>query len=176
MTVKADEARRWQCYAEETGRGRDIVLLQPGLPAALNFLDYEASRNGAGAGLTHELVNVLQIAMDGGRERGDGENPFWKDSVAQLLTNSIDLSLMATESVSLPKIVSIIRTAPLSPHDAATLTYDLPRREAVMASKGFVWADSSECAKLLTHAFENTKGTTDRSADFRETYEFFIRE
>jgi hypothetical protein len=175
MTVKPDEVRRWQCYTEETGRSRDIVLLQPGLPAALNFLDYEASRSGAGAGLTHELVNVLQIAMDGGRERGDVENPFWKDSVAQLLTNSIDLSLMATGSVSLPKIVSIIRTAPLSPQDAATLTYDLPRRQAVLASKGFVWADSSECAKLLTQAFESTKGT-DRGADFRETYEFFIRE
>lgn len=175
MTVKVDEARQWQRYAEETGRGRDIVLVQPGATAALNFLDYEATRSGAGAGLTHELVNVLQIAMDGGRERGSSENPFWEDSVAQLLTNSIDLSLMATGSVSLPKIVSIIRTAPLSPQDAATLSYDLLRREAIMASKGFVWADSSECAKFLTRAYENTKGS-ERSADFRETYEFFIRE
>jgi hypothetical protein len=175
MTVKVDEARRWQSYAEETGRGNDVILVQPGLNATLNFLDYEASRSGAGAGLTYELVNVLQIAMDGGRESGDNANPFWKDSVAQLLTNAIDLCLMSTGSVSLPTIVSIIRTAPLSPQDAATLTYDVPRREALRASQGIVWADVSECAKLLTQAFEKTKGT-DRNVDFRETYEFFVRE
>lgn len=175
LTVKIDEVSRWHSYANETGRAGDLVIVQPGQSATLNFLDYEASRPGEGGGLTYELVRILQTAMEGGRERGKSDNPFWEDAVAQLLTNAIDLSLMATGRVSLPAIMDVIRSAPLSLADTATLGYDDARREALRAEQGVVWAQDSTCAEFLRQAFKNTKGT-DRAEDFRETHEFFVRE
>jgi len=176
LTVKVDEASRWHSYANETGRAGDLVTVQPGLPATLNFLDYEeASRPGDGGGLTYELVRILQTAMEGGRERGKSDNPFWEDAVAQLLTNAIDLVLMATGRVSLPAIMDVIRSAPLSLADTATLGYDDARRDALRSEKGVVWAQDSICANQLREAFNNTRGT-DRAEDFRETHEFFVRE
>jgi len=111
LTVKIDEATRWCNYVHECGRAADLITVEPGRPAALNFLEYEAARPGLGAGLTYELVRILQIAMDGGRERGQSENPYWDDAVAQLLTNAIDLVLMATGRVSLPDVVDAIRAS-----------------------------------------------------------------
>src|SRR5262249_35923257 len=96
LTVKVDEADSWRKCLHDAGRSADLVMVEAGKPATLNVLEYEASRAGAGAGLTYELVRVLQTAMDGGRERGQSDNPYWDDAVAQLLTNAIDLVLMAT--------------------------------------------------------------------------------
>lgn len=175
LTVKADEASRWQSYASETGRASDLVIVQPGLPATLNFLDYEASRPGNGGGLTYELVRILQTAMEGGRERRKADNPFWEDAVAQLLTNAIDLALMATGRVSLPAIMDVIRSAPLSLADTATLGYDDAKRDALRAERGAVWAQDSICADWLRLAYKSTKDT-DRAEDFCETHEFFVRE
>lgn len=175
LTVKVDEATTWHSYVHECGRAADLVTVEPGRPAALNFLEYEAGRPGLGAGLTYELVRILQIAMEGGRERGRSENPYWDDAVAQLLTNAIDLVQMATGRVSLPEIMDVIRSAPLSAADAATPGYDAVRRDRWRAEYGTVWADDSRCAKLLGDAWERTHGT-EKAHDFRETYEFFIRE
>lgn len=144
-------------------------------PATINFLDYEASRSGIGAGLTYELVRILQTAMEGGRERGKNDNPYWDDAVAQLLTNAIDLVLLATGRVTLPQIMDVVRTAPLSTADVATLGYDSARRDGARAEGGSVWADDALCAALLTQAWERTRGTP-QADDFRETYEFFVRE
>jgi hypothetical protein len=40
---------------------------------------------------------------------------------------------------------------------------------------GTVWADNSICARLIGNAYQITRNT-DRADDFRETYEFFVRE
>lgn len=175
LTVKVDEANRWHNYIHECGRAADLITVEPGRSATLNFLEYEAARPGVGAGLTYELVRILQTAMEGGRERGRSENPYWDDAVAQLLTNAIDLLRMATVRVSLPEVVDVIRSAPLSTADAATLSYDSARRDRLRTECGTVWADDSRCAILLGEAWEKTRGT-DMAHDFRETYEFFVRE
>ena len=175
LTVKVDEADRWRQYMSEAGRSADLIEFRPGDVPALNFMDYEASRPGAGAALTYELVRILQTAMEGGRERGKSENPYWDDAVAQLLTNAIDLVLMATGSAMLPDIIDVVRSAPLSPADVATLSADPARRAALRAEQGCVWADDSRCAALLGIAFTKTGGTP-KAEDFRETHQFFTRE
>ncbi len=175
LTVKVDEASRWHKYASETGRLGDLVIVEPGRSATLNFLDYEASRKGDGAGLTYELVRILQTAMEGGRERGKSDNPYWDDAVAQLLTNAIDLSLMATGKVSLPAIMSVIRSAPLSTSDTATLGYDDSKRDEIRKERGGVWSQDSVCADWLGKAFARTRNT-DQVDDFKETYNYFVHE
>jgi hypothetical protein len=175
LTVKVDEASRWHRYLHEAGRSADLIEVRPGGAGRLNFLEYEAGREGLGAGLTYELVRILQTAMEGGRERGRSENPYWDDAVAQLLTNAIDLVLLANGSATLPEIMDVVRSAPLSPADAATLGYDGPRREALRCERSSIWAEDSRCAELLTRAWQVTRGTA-KADDFRETYEFFVRE
>lgn len=174
LTVKVDEAARWHRYLSETGRSADVVEFRPGGGATLNFLKYEAERTGAGAGITYELVQVLQTAMEGGRERKT-ENPYFDDAVAQLLTNAIDLVLLATSSISLSDIMDVIRSAPQSSADAATLHYNEAGREEMRRQTGRVWAEESRCAEFLALAWKNAQGT-EKADDFRETHEFFVRE
>lgn len=175
LTVKIDEARRWENYLRQANRLEDLILIQPGQPYALNILDYEAQRPGNGAKLTYELVRLLQIAMEGGRERGRSADPYWDDAVAQLLTNAIDLVCLAIGKVSLPDIIQVIRSAPYSELDALTLKYDMEKRNEIRNKNGYVWAESSRCAELLTLAWERSKEPWQK-IDFLETYAYFINE
>jgi hypothetical protein len=163
LTVKVDEAERWHSYLNQTGRSADLISFQPGSSQAFNFLDYEATRKGAGSSLTYELVNILQIAMDGGRERGKSENPFWDDAVGQLLTNSIDLVLMATGRLSLDEIVDVIRSAPRTMEEAQGIHTNTEK------------TINLKCANYLRRAFKASRDT-ERVVDFRETYKFFLEE
>lgn len=175
LTVKVDEAERWYSYLNQTDRSADLITFQPGSSQAFNFLDYEATREGAGSSLTYELVNILQIAMDGGRERGKSENPFWDDAVGQLLTNSIDLVLMATNRLSLDEIVDVIRSAPRTVEEAQTLRMRTDEPNKQKAASGYVWSRVSKCADYIRKAWHASKHT-DRFVDFRETYKFFLEE
>jgi hypothetical protein len=175
LTVKVDEADRWSAYLNQSGRSADLISFQPGNSQAFNFLDYEATRKGAGSSLTYELVNILQIAMNGGRDRGGSQNPFWDDAVAQLLTNSIDLVLMATGRLSLDEIVDVIRSAPTTLQDARTIRMLSEDRRKERAASGYVWSEESKTADYIRRAHYASKGTV-KYVDYREVYQFFVKE
>lgn len=175
LTVKIDEANRWKKYLQDNGRIQDLVLIEPNQPFCLNILEYESMRRGIGAGITYELVRLLQTAMDGGRERSRSNDPYWDDAVAQLLTNAIDLVLLARGKVTLNEVVDVIRSAPYSDEDVASLKYDMGKRNALRQAGKRVWAGSSKCADLLSIAWKNTSND-DRKYDFLETYAYFIDE
>src|SRR5688572_25787525 len=66
LTAKPDERALWEGYCRDTGREHDLCILGPGAPHRFNFLDYEFSRPGAGAGLTENIVQLFMLALEAG--------------------------------------------------------------------------------------------------------------
>lgn len=175
LTAKIDEENLWRKYVQECHRDADLIVVSPGKNATLNLLEYESTRPGLGAGLTYELVRTLKTAMEGGRERGKSENPYWEDCVTQLLTNSIDLVRMSSGRVTLDEVMGVIRSLPQSADDVRTLSLSDAERNEFRKRSGNVWADDSLCAKLLAAAHARTR-STDEARDFRETHAYCTQE
>lgn len=137
LTAKPEDCALWQGYVRETGREADLIIVQPCGQFHCNILRYEHEHTRGGAP-TFNLAALLRIAMEGGRERESTTDPYWEDAVNQLIVNAIDTQLLATDSVSLPGIAKVIRTAPT-------------RRTDVQSP---MWRDKSLCWKYLTLAQE----------------------
>jgi TraM recognition site of TraD and TraG len=114
LCAKADEAAVWRQLAERTGRARSTLYFGSDPRWKLNFLQYEASREGGGGGLTENIVNlfcrVTDIVMQKSGARSNEE--YWQRAMKQLIRNAIDLLLMAGRTVSLLEIAQIINSAP----------------------------------------------------------------
>jgi hypothetical protein len=155
LCAKGEERRQWQVWAAETGRTDDLVIVNTEGAARFNWMDYEANRAGAGAGIAINIVAMLDelggvAAGDAGRaEGGDGAAKFFRDSLHHLNTNAVDLALLAGLRVSLPLLRSIILSAPLTTADASS-------RE---------WREGrSICATLLRDARQLVEETGDSEA------------
>jgi type IV secretory system conjugative DNA transfer VirD4/TraG family protein len=116
---KPSEKAIWQAYAEETGRTDDLMYLTE---ESFNFLDYEHSRPGEGAGEVENIVHLfMEVAEVGKDKKNKGTNEtYWKDAVKQLLRNTISLLILAEEPLNLQNIKQIIDTVPRSVKEANT--------------------------------------------------------
>ncbi|HEY3855216.1 MAG TPA: type IV secretory system conjugative DNA transfer family protein [Verrucomicrobiae bacterium] len=174
MTVKNDETRAWQNAAQQAGRSADLIIIEPGGPNTLNFLDYEAHRSGDGAGLTFNLVHLLLTAVEGGNNQSL-QDAFWEKAANQLLTNAIDLVLMANDEITLPDVVEVIRSAPSSAQDAALMTMSGEKLAELAAAGQPAWRHTSKCAQLMIKAEGRTRDP-ERISDLRETFAYFLHE
>lgn len=134
-TVKTDEADRWRRLCEVTGRSDDLIVFDGSGEHGFNFLNWEVSRGGEGAGLTENVVQLLEelgemIDRASGRGGGRDEEPFWKYSMRELTRNSIDLLKLAAGALSVPFLLELLRDAPSSPEEA---------RSAGWRSRSAVW-------------------------------------
>ena len=68
LCAKSDERLQWQAWAAETGRTDDLIIIDPRGAARFNWMDYEANRDGAGAGLAINIVAMLD-ELGGSRRR-----------------------------------------------------------------------------------------------------------
>lgn len=119
-TFKSDEPARWRSYARQSGRERSLILFGPGHPWRFNFLNYELSRPGAGAGHVENIVALLNVALEiakppsvsGSDGRDGGE--FWSNTKLQALRNFLDLLILATGFISVSNLYRLIMSAPQS--------------------------------------------------------------
>lgn len=116
LTARRDEKESWISYCRESGRLDDLLVVGPDAKLRFNFLDHELNRQGTGAGLTENIVNLFSTVMEvrernstngGGREDG----AFWKQGALKLMRNATDLVSLATGSVSVPELVRVILSA-----------------------------------------------------------------
>jgi hypothetical protein len=131
MCAKPDEADLWKRYCRETNRSDSLIIFSPSERWRFNFLDYELSRPGDGAGLTENLVRLFGTIMDVA-ERSRGPQPqqdFWQRTTRQLLRNCFDLAIVAHGRLLLHEIYDVIVTAPASPEEVTSTA----------------WQDSSTC-------------------------------
>ncbi|MGB3180405.1 MAG: TraM recognition domain-containing protein [Cyclobacteriaceae bacterium] len=114
LTVKPDECALWQQYAQETGRLDDLIIIRPHGQHHFDFLDYEANRSGIGAGLTDNVVMVLNTVIKAAQMEGGGgsNDEFWDNALDMLLTNLVDLCLLGTGKLSIDTLNDMARSLP----------------------------------------------------------------
>lgn len=164
LTAKSDERALWESYCRETGRLGDLLIVGPDAKLRFNFLDHELNRQGTGAGLTENIVNVFSTVMEirernagagGGREDGT----FWKQGSLKLMRNGTDLVSLATGSVSVPDLVRVVLSAPQSPGQVSDRDFQ----------------EGSYCFQCLKAADQKPK-TARQQHDFGVVCDFFLLE
>jgi hypothetical protein len=159
LVAKPGECAQWQRYAAETGRSADLLVFRPGGEWRFNFLDYELNRPGAGAGLTENIVSLFMLALEaGGRSSKQGADPFWTDTLKELLRNAVELVALATGRVSLLDLYELIESAPLSPEQVTD--------EA--------WQRESACFACL-EAAERNATSPEKAGDYKQTERYWLR-
>lgn len=111
-----------------------------------NFLDYEFQRS---KNATLNLVQLFITALESGSQGNTGqEDAYWMDALRQLLTNTIQLVTLATDSITLEDVYAVIQTAPQS-------------REQARSRK---WQDgNSACWRMLVAADEKLAKAKDEA-------------
>jgi hypothetical protein len=162
LTAKPGESGTWWRYCEETNRLADLVVVDAISGDVFNFLDYERTREGLGAGFTENIValinNVQEVSKRNQSNGNRGEDPFWRTSQDQLTRNSVDLLILAGEEVSIPNLHKLVSSAPNSP--ATTRSND--------------WQRSSYLYHCFEKADRRLEGAT-KSGDFDLVFTFWMK-
>jgi NAD(P)-dependent dehydrogenase (short-subunit alcohol dehydrogenase family) len=120
LCCKTDEAQLWQRYCRETNRSNSLIIFGPNQPHHFNFLNYELSRPGVGAGHTENLVRLFTTVMEvAEREGGQGgsNQDFWERTTKHLLRNCIDLVSIARGRLMLQEIYDALVSAAQTPEE-----------------------------------------------------------
>ena len=166
LCAKVEERRQWEKWAADCGRSDDLIIVDGTGKFRFNFLEWEASRPGEGAGLTINLVAILDeiagaIASGAGNAEGGGDSKFWVDALHHLNTNLVELPIFAGLQVSLPLMRSIVNSGAqnLAQVDDAK------------------WQESSACAAIMREADKATvKADPAIRADFEECRNYWTQE
>lgn len=137
LTNKVTDKADWLTYLAQTGRADDLLVFSPDSPWRMNFLEYERSRPGRGAGMTENLVNLFTVLLEAS-ERGNAQSTekFFDRAVKRLLRNTFDLMMMAGEPLSIRAINEVVASAPTHPD--------------LLKDSG--WQGTSYCLSLLERA------------------------
>ena len=156
LTAKPDERALWERYCKMTGR--ELTVFGRDMPFCFNFLEYEYSRGGLGAGLTSNVAELLAAIAEINQGKAGAMDAYWLNALKQLLRRAIDLLVIAEGTLSLPLLLDIIMSAPQSMQEAC--------------SDG--WKTNSFCAKCIASAA--AKKTPENEADLEHTKRYWLRE
>lgn len=114
LCAKPDEAARWKAYCKATGR--TMIAFDGTGARRFNFLDHTMAVQ-PGDGLTQNVVTLLLSVLDGaeGRFGNSQEDSFWRDSMTELLTNSINFLWCAYGRIQLAELMELVQTRPTKP-------------------------------------------------------------
>jgi type IV secretory pathway TraG/TraD family ATPase VirD4 len=164
LTAKTDELHSWKKYAKAAGRTGDLLVVDQTAEKRFNFLGYELNRPGVGAGHTENLVNLFCSVLEASERRsgqGGGNEGYWQRTLKQLLRNAIDLSVIASGDLDLPKLYRIITTA--------------PRDRAEAESQEWRNDPHCDCSAALEAAEINAE-KKNRQTDFAMARDYWLRE
>ena len=134
LTAKAEETQNWIRYAKECGREKDLVVFNAESGHCFDFLHYEWTRPGRGAGDLESIIDFFSTLVSLGRkDAGQSHDPFWERGNEQLMRNVIKLLDLAGERISISNIDRVIKSLPTRP--------DEYEEEA--------WQKNSYCAQLI---------------------------
>lgn len=166
LCAKKDERYHFEELARRTGRSADVMIFDAAGDTCFNFLEWEAEHAGAGAGLTINIVALLDeiagaLARGAGSAEGGVGDRFWADALHHLNLNLVDLPLFAGLPVSLPLLRAIVNSAPYSREEAQD------RR----------WlASDTPCARILREASELIGDDKTAREDFSECHAYWTQE
>lgn len=161
LTAKPDERDVWLRYARQTGREKDVVVFSPSESWKFNFLDYELRRPGKGRGLTANIVNLFCHVIETAESKASGghQEPYWMQQLEYLLTNDVDLMVLAEGRVSLQGLYDIVNSAPQN----AEQIHDPD------------WQSRSYCYACFVKADQRSK-TPQQQHDFNLTADYWLKE
>ena len=166
LTAKADELALWQDLCRDAKRENDLRVIEPGGRGRINFLEYEVRNETA---TTYDLVSLLLVAMQGGKQR-QSRDPYWDDTLRQLLVNAIDLLSIGERRVDLPGIVGVVRGAPRSADEARW----------IVSGKGPQGSPIPDRLKMMETLLVRGVGHAKRDpavrADMSETIDYWTKE
>jgi hypothetical protein len=160
LSAKANERDRFVGWCQAEGRLGSLMVVSPENEDGLNFLQYEMSRPGRGAGMTENIASLFSTVL----ERSAGGtyshmDPFWPNAARQLMRNIIDLLRLSTGRVTIPAMVKVIRSAPRSLSEVSS--------EA--------WQSHSFCFRLIRRASRRQLDRVDRG-DLKQTVGYWLQE
>ena len=164
LTSTPDEKETWLEWGKETGREKDIRIIEPysDAPHQFNFLNEEANAAGDGRFLAENLVVLMTQIIDiveGSKNQGGNSNAdFFEKGMKGLLRATVTALLLAGKKVTLDNCRKMIATAP---QDEKQVTYN-------------EWKDTF-CATVLWDAKHNAK-TPQEAHDFDMAYRFYTVE
>ncbi len=164
FAAKPSVVRLWTDYCREANRVDDLVVVEPGSPHTLNFLDYELNRPGAGGGYVENVVGLLTTVLDaveGGSGANDGreDGGYWKRGNRQILRSAVNTLALAKGRVSCPDLQRLVLSAPTSPEQLRSAD----------------WVASSDCMRWAREADQRRK-TPAQQADFEQDMEYLVSE
>lgn len=114
LTVKHDEKDEWIKYCKIANRENDLIIVEPNGKHFFNFLDYESKQDDNGKSYTDNILQVLKTVIRASEEQSQGksDDSFWENALDMLITNSIDLCLLAYNKVSVTDLYNIVCSAP----------------------------------------------------------------
>jgi TraM recognition site of TraD and TraG len=163
LTAKPDEIPRWLKYCRQAGRSRDVAVFGPG--EGFNFIDYERTRDGKGAGFTQNIVDLIEVACEIGdrsqAQRGSGldEGRFWRDARRQLCASAVVVLSLGHGRVRPTELYDLVLSAPRS----------------LIEKDSAQWRAESFCAQSLLQAEERC-GTSDERADLELAARYLLCE
>jgi type IV secretory pathway TraG/TraD family ATPase VirD4 len=161
LCAKPDEKARWLAYAKACNREHHVIVMDGSCNERFNFLDYALLRDGQGSGQTMNLVTLfIQLAEAAQKGRGEASDPFWRDSMKEMLSHSMDALIAAYGRVRLHELQKFIETLP-QPDD---------KRESGFAYQTMTKAYMKPVRKLPLHdwnvidgyVFENARRMADK--------------
>lgn len=164
LTTKPDERALWEGYCRAAGRANDLKVFGADANLRFNFLDYEATRKGDGAGLTENLVNlfstVLEVADRGGSGgSGREDEGYWRRASRQLIRNAIELLILSQGRVSVTDLYRVVISAPTS----------------AAQKRSPEWQAQSMCFQCLAQA-DNRPKSEAKKADLEVVADYFLIE
>lgn len=119
LTVKHDERNMWEEYCRLANRLDDLIIVSPGTKNYFNFLEYESSSSDLQKSTSGNIVQVLKTVIRAREEKGSGksDDPFWETALDMLISNTIDLCLLAYGKVSVQALYEIVQAVPRQGRD-----------------------------------------------------------
>lgn len=165
LCAKPDERQQWETYCRQTGRLDDLVIFNPKEKWRFNPVDFERNRAGEGAGLTENLLNLIETMEhacdpERGKKSGGGNNEkFFNDANKQLTRNAIEGVGWGTGHVTIPALYRFITS--------------MPKTKADLNSEE--WRENSFCVECLAEGHKKPK-TPQQEEEFSDLKDYFFRE
>jgi len=120
LCAKTDEKERWIKYIKDhvPEREDDLIIFDKQSNSQFNFLKYELTREGEGAG---EMINTINTIMNLNEQAkiyqsGSGsqskEEPFWDHSLKRLISRTIALLKITNQDISIDNMRKVVASCP----------------------------------------------------------------
>jgi hypothetical protein len=114
LCSKPSEVERWREYARAHGRENSLFIFDEN--QGFNFIEYALARYGVDS-ITN-VVGILMRVLDDARKArgksGSDDNPFWDESIEEILKHSIPVLYSAHGKVTVESILEFAVRAPES--------------------------------------------------------------